>query len=181
MSLLNEINQTADDILAEQQIIERAIDVLGFDRSVVISTERELEVFLRNMILEGMAEDRAMLAKMQAGKGDNAARGRAHEKEWIRDLDKSGNEYDAKKAKTLGANKLGLAKDQRDVAPAQGHFILLPGGKFGQIVMVDKNEAGEPMVMIQSKYLKKEIIVNAKRLEGPKDVNGKPTWMIRKA
>lgn len=158
--LLSQVNESARADDEYVQLVERAIDILGFDRNEVICTESDLEKFLVRVSGRKLLEQR-----------EGAAMARAGEREWLADL---ARERETKDTEYQQPKKLGIPRET--AKPAEGQRIVLPGrGGIGSIVALDLQHN---QVMIRDKA-GREFVVKMDELVGPKMVGKDATWMLK--
>lgn len=166
--LLSQVHESVREDEKLNKALNEVVEIIGFDRDEVICTEAELAKLIESVSDEPLLEIGGNTFRSDV----SAARGRGHERDFVRTAmtdqrEREGQDYKARSA-------LGLP--QKKNLPDVGHKVVLGAGGIGQIVATD---SGHGKVMIGSKG-GKEFVVNSDQLVGPKMVGGQPTWGLKK-
>lgn len=160
--LLTQINEFAHKKDEYNTLIENIIDVLGFDRSKVIYTDKDAEDFLE------IVEKRPLVEQ-----GERAAVARAGEREWMRDIARKDRE---ERGTEHRGTKLGLTVGKENPKPEDK---VLFGRVPTKITDIDR-QGGEGVTAVSIPVGNTELIVPRQALVGPKVLGNDTIWMVSK-
>ncbi len=153
MSLFNEINNELNNQVKHSKLMLEAAKGLDIENGMLDPNEVQQAW--------QAASDRDVVSEYN---GVSAASARNAESDWVANMD----------------NKQKLDISAKVAQPASGNIVML-GDTLGKIVDVDidTNTKKVTAIAIQGADGKEKVFPMA-QIAGPKMVNGKPTWMLRK-
>jgi len=155
MTLLNELNLEANAKVVHTKLICEAAAALNIENGIIdpVAVKAAWD----------SAEARTTITELN-GSGKNAAMSRSEEADWVSDIAKTG--------------KLDVVS--KIVEPANGQIVML-GDTLGKIVDTDIDPKTKKVSAIAIQMGGgKEKVFPMDKIAGPKMVNGKPTWMLKK-
>lgn len=159
-NLITQLNESAHDEEEYSALIEKAIEVLGFNPDEVIHTDDDAEELMKALETRPLEEQG----------GERAAAARAGEQDWLRGLagrEERGAEY--------GGSKLGLTAGKE---PPKAEDRVLFGRVPTRITDIDRQ--GGDITAVSVPVGKVELIVPRKALVGPKILGNERIWMVSK-